>query len=109
MNPDDIGGSPATMPSNDWWTSLTTSLEQDVEAVAQAATVRAATSGRIGGSTPNYPPGAGGINPQAASVPGGTPAVTRALQTLGVPASLTSGTGLIVLAFAAWLLFKKFA
>jgi hypothetical protein len=108
MNPDDIGGSPATMPSNDWWTSLTTSLEQDAEELAQAATVRAATSGRIGGATPNYPPGQGGINPQAASVPGGVPALTRNLQSLGVPAQLTSGAGLLLLLGLGYLLLKKF-
>jgi hypothetical protein len=101
MDPTDIGGVPQEIPSNNWWDTV-------VQTASDIAYTRAATSGTISGSTVNRPPGAGGVNPQAAGTPGGVPAMFRSFSTsLGLPAGVGSLMLLAVVGYVALKLLKK--
>lgn len=107
MDPTDLGGTPAVIPSNNWWENIG---QQFVDTATSIALTRAAPSGTIASSNPNPPPGGGGINPQAASTPGGAPSAFR-VGSLNLSSLTSSGLGgLVVLAllgYAALKLLRK--
>jgi hypothetical protein len=78
MSPEDMGGVPAVMPSNDWWKAAVDlgGRVLDTYENIQLAKTRsgvAAPSGVISSNARNYPPGRSGANPQAAGIAGGSP------------------------------------
>lgn len=76
MDPADLGGVPAVMPSNDWFAGLKdfgTTLADDVTKVAIAKYTPNTPSGTMSTAAKNPPPGGGGFSPQANAVPGAQP------------------------------------
>lgn len=57
MDPYDMGGVPAVMPTNDWWTGAEALGSQALDAVAKVAVARAAPSGVVSSNPQNPPPG----------------------------------------------------
>lgn len=79
MTPEDLGGVPSTMPSNDWW-KVGGDVLGVVRDIALAREERKllttrpglvpAQGGYLSSNVRNFPPNQGGNNPQAQSVPG---------------------------------------
>lgn len=79
MSPDEMGGVPSTMPSNDWWTlgrdllggvyDITMAREQR-KLLATRRDLVPAQGGPQSSNVRNFPPNQGGDRPQAQSVPG---------------------------------------
>lgn len=77
MSPEDMGGVPAVMPSNDWWKTASDLGGQILSTYENIQLARlnsgvAAPGGRISSNIKNLPPGGQGANPQA-NVPGSAP------------------------------------
>jgi hypothetical protein len=67
MSPDEMGGAPQAMPTNDWWKVAGQAL--DIVREVQLARIPA-RGGYQSSNVRNFPPNSGGPNPQAWSVPG---------------------------------------
>ena len=108
MDPEDMGGTPAVMPTNSWWDLATQGIQsaEDI-ALARISGTRSSTGGAQASAPTNLPPGGGGVNPAAASVPGGIAASTRNAVT-AITGSVTSVLPLIVIALVGAFVWKKF-
>jgi hypothetical protein len=94
MSPDEMGGAPAAMPTNDWWKVAGQALDvvrdiglarQERQLLTQRRDIPA-SGGYQSSNVRNFPPNAGGQNPQAGSVPGaplpGSVALSEFIRTL---------------------------
>ena len=99
-----MGGTPAVIPSNDWWKAA----EMTIQAVTDYQLAKwkgvPAQGGPLSSNALNIPPGQQGLNPQAASTPGGKPQAAG-VAPLGVEAramvALVVGALVLVLIFTS--------
>jgi hypothetical protein len=112
MDPEEMGGAPAVMPTNNWWdlASQAITSASDIAIARIDSGTRAAPTGVMLGTT-NRPPGGGGVNPQAAGTPGGFPFFSRLQASPGAPVSMAPwivpALVLAVIAIVAAKLIRK--
>lgn len=74
MTPNDMGGAPVTVPSNNWWDFGNKVLDAAIDYRKSKLSSVATPAGVVGTNvgTGNIPIGQAGLNVQAAATPGGS-------------------------------------
>lgn len=99
VTPNSLGGTPQTMPTNNWWTGAGAAIESFAKVAANTASGLATSFASVQDAkarlraadvpSQNRPPGTQGLNAQAAGIAGGQ-------VDTGAPGDVSTGVALLV-------------